>query len=318
MIQAHDTHGEQHAAIRNGHDSEQWKLTYAGVPFAFHRRVTPATASEWFTHYHYAGQRPINKEHVARLVLEMKRNSFGGNTAAFRFLNGHPFLINAYHTLHAIIESELPQVLLVDIQGVNSERDLELEYSRYDRGRVRTLTEAMPMDRLAAELCLTQTDVRAIGVAAPLVLSGFDRGTYRSDRAKWQSAERRLEFIEEWGATGKQFFAAIAFADSPLSKLLRRAAAVAVGMATIKHAGTPAVEFWESAATEDGASRYTPARQVATVLREAPYTGGSHSIEGARLLARCWNAHASGRGELRIVKSLSGTFSILGTPFQIT
>lgn len=309
--------GREREAMTLTNQLPQWgEIKWQGEDKVFHQLVTPDVAQFWLDNYWYQGERLLRPEHIEALTAEMLRGTFDTNVAYFRVLYGQPYLLNTYHTLKSIIKSGKPQVLIVEVRKASTEEEIEAAYARIDRGASRKHRDVLPMERFSKEFGLNKTQLEALMSAAPILLSGFNRRVYSSRGGDWKSADIRRQFVGDWGKVGATYFGLISPATKASAKLLRRCAVVAVGLATLNHSPKKAEAFWLSVG-EDNGDRFSPTRQVLNALREENARSGAAAFELPRLVGRCWNAYVSGKDELKIVKSLSGAFELLETPYRL-
>lgn len=288
--------------------------------------ITPEMASRMLNNCEYEYQRPIKSWFVRFLAGESKRGAFKQDTAIeLCSVDGKDFLTDGRHRLSAIVESGMPQRMVIIKRKLRDDDAVAMDYSRTDKGIRRITSDDYRALRLGDELGLSDTDLNRYGSAIAMINSGFmvaNQGKLHTDD--------RLKMMRDYNDACSSYLEVIAGTDKALRSRLTRAATFSVALVTFRYSSTTygdkVEKFWHGVAWDDGL-RVGDARKLANRhLLETGMTGGSAGIAShrvaspsysSRFLAQCFNAYIEGR-ELKHTKVYDNRkpIAILGSPFN--
>lgn len=288
--------------------------------------ITPLVAAELLSTAAYEHERTLRAQWVKYLAEEMKRGSFKQDTVIEIVKRGDTkksVLVDGYHRLNAVIQSNLSCRFVVIESEVKDADEIARMYYRIDRGLPRTTADQMRVLGIEKEFDLKPYQIRRLSAAVPWIDSGW-----KSSGLMHPDDRERLvrEYAEECGL----YFVSIAGRLTEMKSAFERAATLSVGLVTLKYSveryGTKVEEFWEGVAMDNELAS-TDARKWA--FRHLLTTGmsGGEPSEGketrtprysSRYLAACFNAYVAGRGMKQ--KPKIHTYEpmvILGSPFSV-
>lgn len=275
--------------------------------------VTPTMAQEWLAQHHFADQRSISGAHVARLATEMGRGRFmEGTTIHFAQLNGHSYLINGNHTLHAIVKSGVTIPLSVLTSEVSSRTEVSRLYARHDINRRRDWNATIKASDLKIAVPLMFKNAAA--AALRILMEGLDSPSPKNLEISY-SRDLRLDAMNEYREHIESFYTAVCDSSSRNIKLMKRSGIMAVGIETVKWQPVKAFEFWNGIAKDDGLKKGDPRK---TLLDYLLGSIGDHRYlqEQIKSAALAWNAYYQGRS-LTILRPASfSEFHLLGTLYH--
>jgi hypothetical protein len=262
--------------------------------------ITPEHAAAILAHTLFAGQRKLSDHHVKFLTETQARGEFdGGAPLRFAKLNGRLYLIDGQHRLHMVVQSgEAVEFVVVTTTCQDAEEVAHL-YARVDRGRGRSLLDAMKALGVYNDAEISATQMRHLAACAPFFAAGL-KGSIQGHSYASKSAEGRAAVMDEWLPAAVRYFKALKPGSN--DKLFMRREVAAIGIATM--ADTPARErardFWAGCSADDGLSAADPRKAALEYIRR---TKPSHYGVGALAhgVAACWNAWFRG-DQLRLVK----------------
>jgi hypothetical protein len=267
----------------------------------------------------FSGQRARRHLHVLFLARLMRDGVFNlGTTVYFVVYAGKRYLVNGQHTLSAIVETGIPQVLVIHETLVTSEDDIAKIYARHDRGLQRTIFDGYRARTFASNHGMSSGQVNDFGGGLPLLLTGF-RSTANyltAEGARLRDIDFRLEAMEQWVAEAREFFEEISFSRSYIQSALRRQSVISVALLTYRFTGGDASKFWREVAKDNGLPSSHPAKQLIHFLNETPARMHSPRIY-ARYVASCWNADYDERSISKVyARDVLLPIQIKGTPFD--
>ena len=276
--------------------------------------ITPEIAAEWLSKNTFENQRKTLGKHIKFLTETIRQGQFDtGSPIRFAVYNQIHWLVDGQHRLSAIIASGIPSIACVVIKThCQEERDVAELYARIDRGRGRSLVDALRGLGLTNSGVLNHTQINWLGAALTLISVGL-RGHVNGSDYESRSPEFRAKLISEWEQYGQQFFAATD--GSSDGRLFTRREVVAVGLITLADAHEMAMQFWRGAAMDDGLSANDPRKHLLRILRTvAPTANGAGML--AHSVATCWNAWQRG-DEMKIVRvaDVRAPIKLLGTRY---
>lgn len=282
--------------------------------------VTPEKAAEYLR-CNYAHNRRLRKHHVAFLANEMRCGRFMPTAEIhLMFRNGDPVLVNGQHTCAAIVQYGKPVAVTVRRTLAQEAGQIAMTYAfGHDTGLRRTFNDAMGAYSLSEATGLTQSQVEALSSAIRHIKTGFTKARSGEGNIKHSPADI-VEYIYVWAAEVKMLFAAVAYCDRHITKLLEKRAALSVAILTIRYQPEKALEFWRGVAMPDGIMWADPRMTARRALEESKGKAGASAVAPSRLsrqLARCWNAYFKGE-ELKQIKITdeNAPMVLLGTPYN--
>lgn len=276
--------------------------------------ITPEMAAEWLSRNTFENQRKALARHVKFLTETIRQGQFDtGAPIRFAVHNNTYWLVDGQHRLSAIIASGIPSIACVVIKThCQEEQDVAELYARIDRGRGRSLVDALRGLGLTNSGVLSHSQINWLGAALTLISIDL-RGQVSGANYEARSPEFRAKLISEWEHLGQQFFAATD--GSSDGRLFNRREVIAVGLITFADAHEMALQFWRGAAMDDGLSSTDPRKHLLRVLRTAlPAANGVGML--AHSVAVCWNAWQRG-DEMKIVRvaDVRAPIKLLGTRY---
>jgi hypothetical protein len=163
---------------------------------------------------------------------------------------------------------------------------------------------------------LTKEQSNDLGGAMPMTMSGFtffggrqyDLGIYFRDQ------DMRWTMMVSWVEEARAFFEDIARTANFMFKVLTRQAVLSVALATYRHTGKDASDFWREVAKDNGLQSDHPAKTLIRFLLNTTTKDHSPPIY-ARYVASAWNAAYAGRKLSRVyVRDMTLPILLEGTP----
>lgn len=273
--------------------------------------LTPEEAKFILDNENFPGQRPVKRDNVMYLTGEYNEGHFDtGEAIRFATHAGRRYLINGQHRLQMLSKLDKPLEFVVVTTKCESLEGVAHLYARIDRGRGRSITDALKGLGLYKDSPLSQTNMQHLGACAPLFLCNLQG---RADRHTLRSAEAREPIITEYLPAAEKYFNAVK--GSLNEKLFSRREVATVGLATFHDspANEQAYEFWAKCAADDGLSASDPRKAALEFMRRTkPFGLGVGAL--AHGVAACWNAYYRG-DQLRLVKVFdpAAPLRIMGT-----
>lgn len=281
------------------------------------QEITPAVAKRMLDTMQYDRQRRLRLDHVHFLADEMKAKRFTDNTLKVCVLpGGTEFLVNGYHTLHAIIESGTNQQLPVEFFNVKARADIDRIYARTDRQLKRTRTDTIRVYGLEDAFDLPPSTLSRFAAASVVVMRDFSSGGGLS----YVSDDEVVLFMMEWLEPAKQFLSYVK--ESPLAGPMTQRHVFPAGLVTTRYS-KKAEEFWTKAATDDALSVGDPRKTIHNWLKDTGLTKDSSRRRnvtlplGLRAVANAWNAFVEER-PLHYVRVTNTTLPVVlrETPYD--
>ena len=262
--------------------------------------IDPSTARSMLE-MRFPLQRNVADGHVKFLLDTMKAGEFdGGEPIRFGMApNTRWMLLNGQHRLHAVVSGDMTVDMVVVYTKCQSNEDLAKVYSRIDRGRKRSMADAMKALGLASQNeAMTQRDFRTFSQAAVLLRMGLESKAISGNKYENRSPEVRYAEMEKWQQPAEQYFSAIRGAAE--KSMFERREVAAIGIVTFADDPGMAQTFWHEVAKDDGLKATDPRKKALEVLRHAPVTHTGMGYMG-HAVAACWNAYIEGRDLTRVV-----------------
>lgn len=278
-------------------------------------KIDPGTARSMLD-MKFPLQRNVSSGHVQFLRDTMKAGEFdGGEPIRFGMAPNTPWmLLNGQHRLSAVVSGEMTVDMVVIYTKCQSAEDVAKVYSRIDRGRQRSMVDAMKaLGLIAQNSSMLQTDLKIFAQAAVVLRSGLSSKHITGHNYESKSAEARHAEMEKWRQPAQEYFDAIRGAAE--KGLFERQQVVAIGIVTFADAPHMAQTFWREAAKDDGLRANDPRKKMLEVLRRTPVRKSEAGYLG-NVVAACWNAYVEGRDLAKvIVRDPRADIALLGTRY---
>lgn len=267
-------------------------------------------------------QRKKSSNHIAFLrEVTIKGEFDGGEPIRFAVYAGKSFLINGQHRMEAIASGGGTQSVVVVYSYCDTVQECALLYSRIDRGRGRSVSDALHALGMAGEGNLGHRQFLAVMSTAPLFYLELKSVAASGYKYYSKSAEGRANIMAPWMKAASEYFNAVTNAHFGNDREFVRREVVAIGIATFadKPASDKAYAFWHGMAMDDGLAATDPRKQCLEFLRKSRSKTGRSSF-GVGYIAHgvtaCWNAWMRG-GSLKHVKVMDQKqpLKIAGTRF---
>lgn len=276
--------------------------------------ITPQFARWLRDNCHFERQRKITQFNIDRLSAEMSACRFTPGTQVYlcRLPDGRLVIVNANHTLEAIVQCGIPQDMTLTIKDVADLEEAGRIYAVFDVHKARTWLDSLRAIGSMADSPTSTTKVlAAIGVIEARFFQASD-----ANKIAQQSRLGRIDRMTEYTEVGNMFFQAIDGSQTECRKFAVRAPILAVALETFRYQPAAAAEFWRAFALDNGLTEGMPQRALLTYLRGPSSSGdGKNSRKlQCRAAALAWNAFFEER-EIKTVKPLQMTkFYLRGTP----
>lgn len=282
---------------------------YSGAKFrSITALVSPQQARNLRDKWAFDRQRNISQSNVRRLAGEMMAGNFTQGTQIYfaELPDGSLKILNGNHTLEAVEESGVPQLLTLTVAKVDNIDEAGKIYAVFDIHKARTWMDSLRGAGLEGTVPMASKVLAAINV----IDNDFDQ----SGTKERGSRIERFKTLEDYREAVEMLAAVMHGAPAHATKLMKRAIVMGVALETIKHQPTSGIEFWGRLAKDSGLKDGDPERALLNWLRNNNSAGQAGRAETARACALAWNAYFKGK-ELSVCKpNQMGQFIILGTP----
>lgn len=281
------------------------------------QEITPVVAKRMLDTMQYEGQRNLRLEHVHYLAKEMKEKRFIGNTIKICVLpGGTEFIVNGYHTLHAINESGLPQTMPVEFTSVKARSDIDKIYARTDRALKRTRADTVRVYGLEEAFGLPVSTLNRFAASAVIIMRDFSSGGGLS----YVSDDEVVLFMMDWIDACKKYLEFIK--ETPLTQPMTMRHVFPIGLVTTRYS-KQAEEFWPKVATDDMLAFDDPRKTLNKWVSETGLSKESSHRRvvslplGMRSVATAWNAFVENR-PLQFLRVLNTTLPVVirDTPYD--
>lgn len=263
--------------------------------------VTPDIAREWLTTRFYSGQRSLRSQWVNYLSEEMSKGNFLQGTAVHFSVEGPEnkvMLINGQHTLSAIINCKIPQLLTtIYISSEGKDQTAQYYYS-IDMQARRTATDMFSAINLADELVIPQSLLGKLSAAVKMIDSKFI--PYRNENFH---SDDVLRLMREYSESMNRYMDCISGASSNMKHLAFRRATLSVALVTFhfssKRVGDEKIiDFWKGVIIDDAigkddvrkiANRHLQTSVSPTENKPISTKKTVSYIYSARYIAKCFN-----------------------------
>jgi hypothetical protein len=287
-------------------------------------RVTPEMAKQWLIENLYEYQRPLKASFVTFLADEMRRGAFKQDTQIeFCRVNGHEWLTDGQTRLNAVLMANIPQNFVVTHRCLESEEQIAKDYTHTDRGSQRSIIDGYRVLRLADEFGISETNLKAFGVAVGQIHRGFSNSTaYMHD-------DDRERLMREYSDAYNAYLESIAGTRKTLRYRLDRGSTIGVALVTFRYSAKIYTQakvdsFWNGIAMDDGLRAGDARKAALRHLTESGMVGSTAlarktvtSAYSARVLAECFNAYMLGKNKKAPPEPVIPfqPMLILGSPF---
>jgi hypothetical protein len=226
--------------------------------------------------------------------------------------NNDKRLLNAQHTLQAIAQTGLPQILVYIFHHVRDDDACGEIYAVLDTPNRRSWadsTRGMGMNKDDHPRA-----VQMLGALGVITRDFEQRGWQRSE-----SRVERIKLLDEYHDAMAVMLEAIEHANSDASKIIMLAPVLAVALYTARWQPQAALEFWTKMAHDDGLMKGEPERALLSYCRnKRQYLSGKPHLSAptCRAVAAAWNNRWNDNAVETIKPSLMTTFRLLGTPLK--
>lgn len=278
--------------------------------------MSPFYAADVLITWKYDGQRALDRAWVSSLAGAIERGELTRIDIELAVVNGHRYLVDGQHRLHALASQHPERVLTARVTETvcRDMQDVAKLFATIDRGRIRTHAQMFTALGVPEQLGLTDRQARLLTYALTLIDSEFgedENGALERTR----SSLYRAKLAETWALEAVAFFDAISGASRGTRDYLTRAPVMAVALVTFRHQEPTATEFWRQIALDDGLTKGQPEHTLLRWLRDTP-SRMHKSVTYARYVAMAWNAYYSRTTVTRLVVKEPGLpISILGTSY---
>lgn len=261
---------------------------------------------------HYPYQRKISVRNVKRLSLLMQNGSFvQGTPIAFCALpGGTSFLVNGNHTLEAIIDCGIPQLLTIMVFEVADMEEVARIYASFDLHQMRSWQSALHAYGLDQEIPLSSYVMPAIG----LIMQDFK---YSSDNIEANSSrEARFHKMRQYRDAATLMAKAINGAPALYRRLCLRRAVLGVALETFRYQARRAHDFWHGLSHDDGLAANDPRKTLLRYLLDNKITGPIENYRQSKAVGLAWNAFWRNE-ELTVLRpGAAATLIVSGTPWK--
>jgi hypothetical protein len=293
------------------------------------RMITPDEAATIIETSKYVHQRHVLKAHVSMLAEEMRAGRFISGTAIrIAFVDGAALLIDGQHRLHAVVESQIPQVFTVVEEDAKDLDCVGWTYGSLDINRRRTPADLYKPIGLVETLSLSSTSINQMSAAIKML----DMGLMRQSNHSALSKAQMVDTITMYAPHMRRFIESVPGKNLHMDRSFRRSYVVALALLTFRYtepgqgpkATRTVVDFWRGVAYDDGLSSNDPRKVANRHLLTTSLSSPSNTLDsdrvttavkGARVMAACFNNYMRGR----MLKNMPRTndtehVSIVGVP----
>lgn len=264
----------------------------------------------------YAGQRKLNKLHVKRQVQKMINRTWRENDIALATIreNKEPVLVNGQHQLNAIIESDIPQPMIIRHYRCGTKKGLAQLYAQFDNGDGDKPRSMQDIGRSIIEgYGLTDDDGdRIADMAIARFASAFsitNDGKWSSGTALTKDEKYKILLRSENFSIMKNIIHSI-FKEQPreFTRSLDRSATIAAMIATWHVDPHDSYKFWTKVRDGSNLERNDPRKLLEIWVHAAKLVGigrrgkNDHAVGVRELYSTCihgWNAYRASDIEIK-------------------
>lgn len=271
--------------------------------------------ADYFLESHpYEGQRELDPWWVKELEGFLRKGDWREDAIEIVWLDGTGHMTNGRHRCTAVSNCAIPAWMFLQQKRVSSVEELQDEYARCDRGRMRNVRDALHaygVDKDIPDLTFVAAAVNGIRKEW-----GFTRRGAK--RLEIRNPEFLRDAVMEWRPWAVKYLGLIKGATWIPGKRLKSAGVMSIAMVTLRYVGTDAEEFWKMCAKGDPLPpKEHPAYLLGRILGPSTVLKGSRVPTLAREVASVWNSYYQGETRTkRTTVDLSQPIKLLGTPYE--
>jgi hypothetical protein len=263
------------------------------------RKISKEQASYFLSHCHYKYQRNTQKKQVAFLSDQMIRGRFHP-TAPIIFADckssNNLYLLNGYHTLNAIVNTDCIYDMVIVTFNVSSDKEASAIYTHIDIGRNRSGKDRLKATEIADEVGVSGHHIGRSVSALKYMAAGFP-----ADFAKGKIAiEDELNLIREWKEEVYFFFEFFNNSQGPkhIKSRVLIVPVLCLSFIIFRYDIDNAIEFLSRVIDGIGLSGSDPRLKLRDRLIETTRTVDNRKKVSngyiANSFARCWNSYIKG------------------------
>jgi hypothetical protein len=283
---------------------------------------TPALSAHYMAAFPYEHQRTIHVAGIDRLSYAFKHGTFqhAGLHLDYCFETRRWYCTNGKHRFTTCVETGIPFGDTAIVSLWETYAEIVDAYTHRDSGTPRTLAERQQLALHAARLGMLKSKLVLLNTAMPNLMDGFASHSPQSSVRNASVADVRTRACLDWITYGAEFFSLVSGSrlndEGHGPDPFRRAAVVALGVATTRYANADAREYWKLVAEDDGLIAETGEWATARFLTKNLVRGMGQN-EYARRAVRGWNVFYTGGTIAHIgVRKATVPIEILGTPYH--
>lgn len=269
--------------------------------------VTPTHAQELLNSVNHPGQkalqRPLNKNHVARLAKQMKNSRFQDVSPIHLICceeNELTYLVNGQHTLNAIIQSGVSVALTIRRDIYKTIDDVRLAYTVTDHSKGRRPQDTYRAIGLDTKLGLTLSEIDYMSSAIKFMSSGF------THQGKKDASDLEVgRGIELYAEPFRLFRECSTGGDWKITGRLFNRGYLSIILLTFKFEPEKAREFWKMVIHGNySGTRFHPAFVLRDKIKEyaigqqATISGKTKPVRPevlSKIASMTWSAYINGR-----------------------
>lgn len=275
--------------------------------------VTPEIARRMRDEWHFPNQRVISVLNVERLSAEMANGWFVIGTPLFVCVlpDGTRYLVNGNHTCEAVCHSGASLPLTVIELQVSDFDEAARVYATFDIHKARTWVDTLKATGTYEDF----SDAAKVASAVGIIMSNFKFGPLDTGTAASRTA--RTMKMAEYKDAAAVISGCMSGGPQIHTRLMKRAAVLAVALETARYQPTAAIDFWHGFVMDDGLSAKDPRKALSRWLQANASSGGSKVARlHAFVAARAWNLHFEGKTVEYIKPTAMTSFALKGTPWK--
>jgi hypothetical protein len=276
--------------------------------------VTPEIARRMRDEWHFPNQRVISVLNVERLSSEMTAGWFVVGTPLFVCVlpDGTRYLVNGNHTCEAVSDSGVSLPLTVIELQVADFDDAARVYATFDIHKARTWIDTLKATGAYEDF----SDAGKVASAVGIIMNNFRFGTQATAPTANSRTARTMK-MAEYKDAASVIAGCMSGGPQIHTRLMKRAAVLAVALETARYQPTAAIDFWHGFVMDDGLSAKDPRKALSRWLQTNSSSGGSKVARlHAFVAARAWNLHYDGKTVDFIKPTAMTNFVLKGTPWK--
>jgi hypothetical protein len=282
----------------------------------------PGEAATWLAGGMYERQRQMRPYHTAFLTHLMKTGKFRqGTPIDLAYTGGKRIVVNGQHTLHALVQSEVPQWVVLITHQPKTAEDLAHLYSTYDMQLPRNSRDMLRAYGFPAAAALNVRESTMLLGSMRLILSGFVHAMPRNDPRLAYLRDQELLYVAAmgWMEEARQFCAALRGVMHQWSKYLLRQPLMAIALVQFRYQPEKAQTFWDLVSRESHPEPSHVTRLYIRWLQREGLVSQFNRQEYLRITAAAWDAFFHERPLQRLVMQDAGKpLALAGTPHTLS